>query len=271
MSRGRGRTWCLLTWVAIVLHLTTAGMQSPAAKLAPTGTLRVVFLGGNPVQGRVDPRTGEVTGVVPDVARELARKLGVPAAVVSVPNAAGLIGALRAGTADIGFLAHDEARAKEVDFGPPVVAMANSYLVKSTSPIRASADVDRTGITVAAVTGQTQEHFVSSTLKQARVRLFETMPPQAEVDTLLTTGAVDAFAINRQRSLEAEAASSGRLRALGDSFLDVEQCVVVAKGNAAVVETIARFVDEMRISGFITQAIERAKLSGVNVAAPGKR
>jgi hypothetical protein len=97
------------------------------------------------------------------------------------------------------------------------------------------------------------------------------MPPQAEVDTLLTTGAVDAFAINRQRSLEAEAASSGRLRALGDSFLDVEQCVVVAKGNAAVVETIARFVDEMRISGFITQAIERAKLSGVNVAAPGKR
>jgi polar amino acid transport system substrate-binding protein len=258
-------------YVAAVLYVTAVAAQSPATKLAPTGTLRVVFLGGNPVQGRVDPATGEVSGVVPDIARELARKLGVPAAIVSMPNAAGLIGALRTGTADIGFLAYDEARAKEVDFGPAVVAMANSYLVKASSPIRSSADIDRTGIIVAAVRGQTQEHFVSSTLKHARIRLFETMPPQAEVDTLLTTGAVAAFAINRQRSLEAEAASSGRLRALGDSFLDVEQCVVVAKAGAAALETIARFVDEMRSSGFIKQAIERAKLGGVNVAAPGKR
>jgi polar amino acid transport system substrate-binding protein len=233
--------------------------------------LRAVFLGGNPVQGRVDPKTGEVSGTVPDLARELARELGVPASIVSVPNAGSLISALRGGTADVGFLAYDETRAKEVDFGAAFIAMANSYLVKSTSPIRTSADVDRAGITVAAVKGQTQEHFVSSTLKNARIRLFETMPPQAEVDALLTTGAVDAFAINRQRSLDAEAAAGGRLRALGDSFLDVDQCFVVAKGNAAALETIERFVDQMRASGFIERAIARAKLVGVHVAAPGKR
>ena len=97
------------------------------------------------------------------------------------------------------------------------------------------------------------------------------MPPQADVDTLLTSGAVDAFAINRQRALEAEAASAGRLRALADSFLDVDQCVVVAKGNAARLETIERFVAEMRASGFIKQSIERAKLVGVDVAPPRKR
>jgi hypothetical protein len=32
--------------------------QSPSATLAPTGTLRAVFLGTNPVHGRVDPQTG---------------------------------------------------------------------------------------------------------------------------------------------------------------------------------------------------------------------
>ena len=47
-------------------------VQSPAATLAPTGTLRAVFLGGNPVQGRVDPKTGEATGTVPDLVKELA-------------------------------------------------------------------------------------------------------------------------------------------------------------------------------------------------------
>jgi polar amino acid transport system substrate-binding protein len=271
MANGMFRTGYLLTLVAIVFLGAAVSVQSPAATLAPTGTLRVVFLGGNPVQGRVDPKTGEVSGTVPDLSREMAKKLGVPAAIVSAPNAGGVIGALTNGTADIGFLAYDEMRAREVDFGPAFIVMANSYLVKTSSPIRASRDVDQSGITVAAVKGQTQEHYVSGAMRRAKVRVFDVMPGQADVDMLLTSGAVDAFAINRQRALEAEEASSGRLRALGDSFLDVDQCVVVAKGNAARLETIERFVAEIRASGLIQQSIERARLVGVNVAPARKR
>jgi polar amino acid transport system substrate-binding protein len=265
------RKRCVVISVAIVLGGAILIGQSPAERLAPTGTLRAVFLGGNPVQGRVDAKTGESSGTVPDLVRELGRRIGVPAAIVSAPDAAGVIGALLGGTADIGFLAYDEMRAREVDFGPAFVVMANSYLVKASSPIKASSDVDRMGMTVAAVKGQTQEHFVSSTMKRAKVRVFDVMPPQADVDMLLTSGAVDAFAINRQRALEAEAASATRLRALPDSFLDVDQCVVVAKGNAARLEIVERVVAEMRASGFIKQSIERAKLVGVDVAPPRKR
>jgi hypothetical protein len=97
------------------------------------------------------------------------------------------------------------------------------------------------------------------------------MPPQAEVDKLLTSGDVHAFAINRQRSLEAEAAAGGRLRVLPDSFLDVEQCFVVAKGNAGRLTAIDQFVGDMRASGFIKQSIDRARLVGVSVAPVRKR
>jgi polar amino acid transport system substrate-binding protein len=265
------QTRCLLALAAIVSFVAVVRVQSPPEKLAPTGTLRAVFLGGNPVQGRVDPKTGEATGTVPDLTRELARKLGVPAVIVSAPNAGEVIAALRNSTADIGFLAYDETRAREVDFGPAFIVMANSYLVKASSLIRASRDVDREGVTVAAVKGQTQQHFVSDTMKHARVRVLDVMPPQADVDTMLTSGAVDAFAINRQRALEAEGASSGRLRALPDSFLNVDQSVVVAKGNASRLETVERFIAEMRASGFIKQSIERARLVGVDVAPARKR
>ena len=262
---------CLLASIAIVLCASAVSVQSPALKLAPTGTLRVVFLGGNPVQGRVDPKTREASGTVPDLARELARSLQVPVSIVSAPDAANVIGALRDGKADIGFLAYDETRAREVDFGPPFVVMANSYLVKATSAIQATADVDRDGVTVAAVKGQTQEHFVSSAMKRAKVRVFDVMPTQSDVESLLTSGAVDAFAINRQRALEAQEASGGRLRALPDSFLDVDQCFVVAKGQSDRLESIERFVAEMRASGFIRQSIERARLVGVDVAPVRKR
>jgi polar amino acid transport system substrate-binding protein len=239
--------------------------QSPSGTLAPTGTLRAVFLGTNPVHGRVDSKTGEATGVVPDLVKELARKLGVRYAVIAKPDAAAVIDALKNGTADIGFLAYDESRAREVDFGAAFLVMFNSYVVRANSPIQKSSDVDRGGVKVAAVKGQTQELFVSSHLKNAQVRIFPTMPPQAELENLLTSGDLDAFAVNRQRSLDAQAASGSRLRALPDSFLEVLQSFVVEKGARAKLEVIEKFVDEARTSGFIKQSIERAKLEGVGV------
>jgi polar amino acid transport system substrate-binding protein len=241
--------------------------QSPASTLAPTGTLRGVFLGNNPVHGRVNNATGDTAGPVPDLVRELARKIGVPAKVIPAPDAAGVIAALNNGSADIGFLAYDATRAREVDFGAPFVVMLNSYLVKDGSPVRSSADVDRAGMTVAAVKGQTQELFVSRSLKNAKIRVFQTMPAQSEVERLLTSGEVDVFAINRQRSLEAEAASGSKLRALADSFLDVDQCFVVAKGGRAKLEAIDRFMADIKASGFMKSSIDRAGLIGVRPTA----
>jgi polar amino acid transport system substrate-binding protein len=250
-----------------VLLTGPAMAQSTSSSLTPTGTLRMVFLRTNPVHGRVDPRTGEVSGPVADLARELARARNVPARIIPAENAAAVIAAVNSGEADAGVLAYDETRAREVEFGAPIMLMLNSYLVKASSPIKSSADVDRSGITVAAVRGQTQELFVSRNLKQARVRVFETMPSDPEVKRLLVAGEVDAFAINRQRSLEAEAAFASDVRTLADSFLDVSQCVVVAKGARAKLDELARSIAELRASGFIQTSLERARLAGAKVAA----
>jgi len=253
----------------LAIVFLSAMAQTPSQILAPTGTLRAIFLGSNPVQGRIDAKTGAPAGPVPDLVQELGRRLGVPYKVVSAASAAEIIDALKSRSADIGFLAYDETRAREVDFGAAFLVMFNSYLVRANSAIARTADVDRSGVTVAAVKGQTQELFVSSHLKNARVRVFSSMPAQPELESLLMKGEVDAFAINRQRSLEAQAASDSRLRALPDSFLEVDQSFVVAKGERAKLEIIEGFVSEVRASGFIKASIERAKLSGVDV--PGGR
>jgi polar amino acid transport system substrate-binding protein len=252
-----------MPFLSAILALTLA--QSSASILAPTGTLRAVFLSMNPVQGRIDPKTGKAAGPVPEIVEALAKKLGVPFRLIGSPNAAGIASALDNGEADIGVLAYDEERTREVDYGAPLLVMFNSYLVKKDSPIRRTGEVDRAGITVAAVRGQTQELYVSSHLKNAKVRVFETMPPQQEVERLLTSGGVDAFAINRQRSLDAQSESDGRLRALDDSFLQVDQSFVVRKGDRAKLPALEAFAAEARKSGLIKGSIERAKLTGVDV------
>ena len=156
--------------------VAAAEAQSPSATLAPTGTLRAVFLGTNPVHGRVDPATGIASGPVPDLVRELAARLNVPYRILPAPDVGGVIEAMKTGTADIGFLAYDESRAREVDFGASFIVMFSSYLVRANAPIQKSADVDSTGMKVAAARGTSQELFVSSHLKNAQVRIFQTLP-----------------------------------------------------------------------------------------------
>jgi polar amino acid transport system substrate-binding protein len=260
----------LLAAFLVSLFVPHLMAQSASTTIAPGGTLRGVFLADNPVQGRRDASTGVFTGPVPDLVRELGRRLGIPSTVIPAGNAAAVIAALKSGQADIGFLAYEQTRAREVDYGSPFVVMRNSYLVTASSNIHASGDVDRSGLVVAAVRGQTQQLFVSRTLKAAQIRVLETMPPQGEVERLLTSGAVQAFAINRQRALEAQAASPARLRTLPDSFLDVDQCVVVKQGERARLDAVNRLMNEIGRSGFYKESIERAKLTGVDPPRSGK-
>ena len=61
------------------------------------------------------------------------------------------------------------------------------------------------------------------------------------------------------------------MRALPDSFLEVDQSFVVRKGERAKLQAIEKFVAEVRASGFIKQSIDRARLVGVSVAPVRKR
>ena len=49
--------------ITVILVALLGLRQTPKAVLAPTGTLRAVYLGTNPVQARVDAKTGDATGL----------------------------------------------------------------------------------------------------------------------------------------------------------------------------------------------------------------
>ena len=261
----------VLLFAAVIWGGSRASTEG--AGLAPTGTLRAAFLGTNPVQARTDPKTGEVTGPIADLVRELARRLNVPFRLIAAQNAQGVIAQVQAGTADIGFLAYEAARAREVEFAGPFAVMDNTHLVRADSPLRTVEDADREGITIGAVRAQTQEIYLSAHLKRARVKIVEAQPSQAELERMLATREVDAFAQNTQRAADAVAAAGARvpMRALTGSYVGVEQSFVLKKGDAVNAATIDRFVDELRASGFIRASLDRAQLGTVGVAAARRK
>src|SRR5207249_9767461 len=105
-DRGWRRMFALLP---LVLTLNDSpGAADPV--LAPTGTLRAAYIVANLAQARLDSRTGAITGVVADIARELARRAGVPMTIAPLPTAAAVLEAVRTGAADIGFVAPNPER-----------------------------------------------------------------------------------------------------------------------------------------------------------------
>ena len=236
-----------------------------AQTLAPTGTLRAVFLQTNPVQGRVDAKTGAVSGPAVDLTRELGRQLGVPVSIIGVPGARALIDSVKNHTADLGFLAFDPTRATDVDFSQVYALSWSSYLVPLNSALHSVADADRKGIRIGATTGDSPELYLSRNLKNAELKRYVNLPDD-DVLRMLAAGEFDAWAANRQRLIEM-AAMNPELRVLPDNYFAVKQAIVVPKGDHAALEIINRFLDDARASGLIRKAIERAGLTGsVDVA-----
>jgi polar amino acid transport system substrate-binding protein len=254
----------LVGLTAAVAAAVVALHAQSKALLAPTGTFRSSFIATNPVQGRVDAK-GEATGPAADLTRELARRMGVPSVVMPLPDAGAVLESVKSGKVDIGFLAVEAERATQVDFSDAYSSSGAAYAVPASSPFQKSADVDRAGVTIGAITGQAPEVYVREHVKNAKVQSLPAVPPNAEMGRMLLDGKVQAFAANRTRMEELVRDVRG-LRVLPDDYMTTLQAIVVAKGKTAQLAEVNRFLAGVRKSGFVQASLDRAKVAGVKVA-----
>jgi polar amino acid transport system substrate-binding protein len=252
----------------LLILLLVLPLQS--AELAPTGTLRASFIENNPNQGRVDPKTNAITGPAADLVRELARRLSVKYVITPLPSAGAVLESVRDGSVDIGFLAYEKARAAQVDYADDYSITGSAFAVRADSGLKRSADVDRAGVTVVAIQGQSPEVYLRETLKAARLNSLPMAPPNAELAKILLGGQADAVGANRTR-MEELVREFPTLRVLPDDFTHTTQAIVVAKGKRSQLTYLNKFLADVRASGFVKASLEKANLVGVDVAPPTKR
>jgi polar amino acid transport system substrate-binding protein len=255
----------LLNTCALLAALCTGPLS--AADFSATAPLRATYLASNPAQARQDAKTGAISGPAADLARELARRLGVSVTITPVAGPQAVIDSVKSGAADIGFVAHDPERARDVDFSQTYLFAWNTYLVPRDSPLLNVAEVDLPGVRIGVGQGDAGHLYLQRVLRHAELK----PNPAGNMDLALkrlADGEIDVYAANRTRLLEAAAKNPG-VRVLPDNFLGVEQSIIVGKGEAGRLAAVNRLIDEARNSGFIQQAIDRVGLKGVDVAPAG--
>lgn len=162
--------------VAIGLAAALVALPSHADQLADIKKKgEVVFgvLGVDEPNSFVDPKTREVVGYEVDIAKAIARKLGVKAQFKQLAVAA-RIPELQQGQVDIlaASLTHNKERESQVDFSLTTFVTGQKVLVKASSGIKDVADL--AGKKVVTVKGGTQEPNIRKAVPGVDVVTFET-------------------------------------------------------------------------------------------------
>lgn len=230
---------------------------------APDGRLRASINLGNPILAHRDAATGAAGGVSIDLARVLGRELNLEVELILFEKAALSVDAVRSEQADVGFFAVDPARSEGLRFTAPYVLIEGSYLVLRSSALHGNAEVDRPEHRVAVGRGSAYDLFLSRELHAARVERVANAPAVLQA---LTAGQVEVAAGIRQL-LEGWARQDPSLRMLPGRFMVIEQAMALPAGRGEeAAAALAEFVERMKSSGFVTEALARHGVEGALVA-----
>lgn len=261
------RIFCIALGLLIA---SAAGAQTPKGPsvsaevlkdLAPTGSLRAAINYGNGVLAQRGAHEQDAKGVSADLARELARRLGVQVTFIGFDAAGKVFEALKAPNDDpkkwdIAFLAIEPVRAAEIAFTAPYVLIEGTYMVKTDSPLQRVEDVDRPGIRISVGPNSAYDLYLTRTLKHAQLVRAETGGGRAMIDLFLREQ-LDAAAGVRQ-PLEEYAKSDPSVRVMSDRFMEIRQAMGTPQGRPAGAQYLKGFVEEMKASGFVADALRRS-------------
>jgi polar amino acid transport system substrate-binding protein len=232
------------------------------AELAPTGKLRTGINYGNFILVTKDQATGESSGVAIDLMRDIARRLGVSAEIISYDSPAVMGDAAPNNAWDIAFLGSDPKREILMNFTPAYLEIDASYLVSGAAPFETAAEVDHDGVRIAAQARANYELFLNRNLKRAQ--LISTHKHGEDFD-LLAAGKVDALAGLTQGLLDLAGKLPGS-RVLAGRFMGVQQAIAIPKGRDAALAYLRRVVEEAKASGLVARAIDKLGVRGVSAA-----
>ncbi len=246
--------------------MTPSIPEALRAEMAPGGVLRAGINLGNPTVVQRDGG-GELRGVGPGLARELATQLGARVEFVTYDSAAKMAEAAKAGAWDVAFLAVDPQRANDIAFSAPYMQIEATYMVRADSPLGKPEDVDRKGVRIATNNNAAFDLWMQRNLKNAeRVLAYSS---GAAIELFMAHRDIDAAAGVRNTLAQAAAKTSG-YRVMDTNFSTVGQASGVPRNRAASAQYLHQFIEEMKASGFVARALKESGVTDASVAPPAR-
>jgi len=181
---------------------------------------------------------GDPEGVAPDMAAEIAKRLGVPVAYAKYERPSILADAAGTNAWDIGLIGAEPQRAAKITFTAAYCEIEATYLVPAGSPLASVTDVDRPGVRITVRRGAAYDLWLERNIKQATV--------------LRSDSADGPFNQFVGEKLEA--------------YASLKQAIGTAKPNTEGAAFLVDFVAEAKRSGLVARLIDKHHVKGLSVA-----
>jgi polar amino acid transport system substrate-binding protein len=234
------------------------------SQLAPTGVLRAGINLSNFLLVTGKSPTGDPVGVSPDMAAEIAQRLGVPVKYAPFKTPGELADAADTGAWDIGLIGAEPQRAEKIAFTAAYCEIEATYMVPAGSPLKTIADVDKPGIKIAVTGRAAYGLWLDRNIKAATLVRTDSLDSAYEK---FVADKLDALAGLRPRLITDVKKLPGA-RILEGQFTAVQQAIGTARKNAAGAAWLRTFAEEAKASGLVARLIERHKVVGLSVAPP---
>ncbi|MEO9339657.1 transporter substrate-binding domain-containing protein [Mesorhizobium sp. SB112] len=236
--------------------------ETAKTELTPTGFLRAGINLGNGLLVSGRDADGAPFGVAPDVAREVAKALGVEVKLVPFDTPFALANAAEDDVWDIGLIGAEPERARTIQFTDAYVEIEAGYLVPAVSTISAVGEVDRPGNRIAVSAKSAYDLWLDRNIQHAE--LVRTKPGEKPLDLFRDQG-LEVLAGLRSDHLRIAQEFPGS-RVLDGHFTTVQQAIGVRHGKVAAAEFLAKFVADAKSSGLIQQIVSNHGMSDRLVA-----
>jgi polar amino acid transport system substrate-binding protein len=240
--------------------------MSEAARsiLAPNGILRAGINMSNGLLVTGKTASGDPVGVSPDMAAEVAKRLGVQLKLVPFPSPGELGDKANDDVWDIGNIGAEPSRAKTIDFTAAYAEIEATYMVPAGSPLKKIEDVDKKGVRIAISERSAYDLYLSRTLKNAE--LVRVRGGKAAFELFLNDK-LDALAGLRPGLLDDLSKAQGAT-IMDGQFTAVQQAIGVRKGQDAAFHFLKDFVEECKSNGTVARLIEKHGVKGKLGVAP---
>src|ERR1700722_1795058 len=228
------------------------------SELAPTGVLRAGINLSNFLLVTGKSPVGDPEGVAPDMAREIARRLGVPVTYVTFNSPGELADQAGKGVWDVGLIGAEPQRAETIAFTAAYVEIEATYLVPAGSRLKTIAEVDAAGVRIAVAGRSAYGLWLDRNIKHAELVRTDSLGSATEQ---FLRGNLEALAGLRP-GLLADLEKLPGARILNGKFSSVQQAIGTAKRNTAGASYLRDFVEEAKASGLVARLIERHKVGG---------
>ena len=224
-----------------------------SASLAPHGKIRAAINMSNflLVSGRT--ASGQPDGLSPDVAYELAHRLGVPCELIPFEEPGLLADAAGRDIWDIGNIAVEPERAEVIDFSQPYIQIDANFMTRIDSALTSNADVNQPGVEIVLYNRSAYDLWLKDNYKAPNYLRVASIS-----DSVLAfeEGAGDVLACLKPKLMEM-CETQAAYQIIDPPFTAIRQAIGLNKGHSEALKFVNDTVADLLANGFVADSLRR--------------